>query len=131
MVVAIVDQLPSLAMQLSLRGNLTRLAAAGLSGSATALLIAGAVAAPSAVAAMPTQLTGGGFHTCALMSGGTVHCWGWNMFGQLGDGSNTTRTTPVAVAGLGGAAQVSGGAMHSCALIAGGKAQCWGYNEFG
>jgi len=118
-------------MQKSRRANHTRLLAARVSGFATALIMAASFAAPAAFAASPTQLSGGGFHTCALMTGGTVRCWGWNMFGQLGDGSNTARSVPVAVRGLEGATQVSGGAMHSCALVAGGKVQCWGYNEFG
>ena len=108
-------------MQKSRRANHTRLLAARVSGFATALIMAASFAAPAAFAASPTQLSGGGFHTCALMTGGTVRCWGWNMYGQLGDGSNTARSVPVAVRGLEGATQVSGGAMHSCALVAGGK----------
>lgn len=43
-------------------------------------------------------------HSCALVEGGTVNCWGFNGSGQLGDGTQTNRLAPVSVAGLGGGA---------------------------
>ncbi|PBI98150.1 Regulator of chromosome condensation (RCC1) repeat protein [Rhodococcus erythropolis] len=50
-----------------------------------------------------TALTaGGGDKTCALLPGGTAKCWGDNEAGQLGDGTTTTRLTPVDVVGLTG-----------------------------
>jgi alpha-tubulin suppressor-like RCC1 family protein len=42
----------------------------------------------------------GTLHTCALPSEGAPLCWGYNGFGQLGDGSNTARSAPVPVANL-------------------------------
>jgi len=44
-----------------------------------------------------TSLSVGSRHACALMNSGTVKCWGSNAFGNLGDGTTTSRTTPVAV----------------------------------
>ena len=43
----------------------------------------------------------GCYHTCAVLSGGAVNCWGYNGYGQLGQGSTTNRYSPTAVSGLG------------------------------
>ena len=39
----------------------------------------------------------GAVHTCALLTGGAVKCWGGNDNGQLGIGSNSMQTSPQAV----------------------------------
>ncbi len=46
------------------------------------------------------EVSGGGRHSCAVTATGSVKCWGYNGYGQLGDGTTTTRTTPVRVSGL-------------------------------
>jgi alpha-tubulin suppressor-like RCC1 family protein len=73
----------------------------------------------------------GGFHGCALRATGVVMCWGWNAFGQLGDGSSTDKLKPVQVVGLSDAVAVSVGTYASCALKASGNVVCWGGNQDG
>lgn len=77
-------------------------------------------------------LAAGHSHTCALINGGSIECWGANGSGQLGDGTNSTRYKPVYVAGLYGTAQhLAAGSSHTCASLADGSARCWGGNSFG
>jgi alpha-tubulin suppressor-like RCC1 family protein len=87
-----------------------------------------------------TAISARGSTACALLSGGTVECWGYCGGGQLGNGSSTgpemcgtspCSTTPVAVSGLIGATAISVGSWSSCALLSGGTVKCWGDNSFG
>lgn len=91
----------------------------------------------------PTDVTGlgdvdvlalaqGTAHGCALLEGGAVRCWGDNAQGQVGDGSQQTRRSAVAVAGLGtGVVAITAGAYHSCAITSAGAMRCWGLNHVG
>jgi alpha-tubulin suppressor-like RCC1 family protein len=77
-------------------------------------------------------ISAGGSHSCALTSAGRVVCWGFNGYGQLGDGTMEKRTTPVAVSGLASdVAALASGGLHTCALTRIGAAECWGYNGSG
>ena len=61
-----------------------------------------------------TQIAAGALHGVALLSNGTVEDWGYNAYGQLGDGTTSTEShTPVAVTGLTGVRQVSAGGNTS------------------
>jgi alpha-tubulin suppressor-like RCC1 family protein len=86
----------------------------------------------------PTPLTGvtaiaaGSWHTCAIVSDGSVYCWGDNSDRALGDGSSVDfSVTPVKVAGVEGATAIAAGSWHTCAIVSEGRVQCWGSNQSG
>ncbi len=69
-------------------------------------------------------------HVMARKSDGTIWSWGNNDFGQLGDGSYTTRLTPVLVA-LNAFVSIGGGQFSSFGVRTSGTAIAWGWNEDG
>ena len=89
-----------------------------------------------------SQLTGIGNNFCALMTNGSVECWGYNNYGQLGQGNivsygsstSTMATIPGAVS-LNSSlipTQITTGLYHSCVLSPSNDLmQCWGYNNDG
>jgi alpha-tubulin suppressor-like RCC1 family protein len=75
-------------------------------------------------------------HMCALLSNGTVKCWGSNEYGQLGINSQTSNANPQLVLNVSAAWQLAVGKNHACVLITSktpGKddIQCWGLNTDG
>ncbi|MDQ6778205.1 MAG: RTX toxin, partial [Actinomycetota bacterium] len=84
------------------------------------------------------QLDAGGNHTCAVLSDGSLRCWGYNGDGQLGYGNMDDvglAETPASVGPLdfGGhtVKAVSATNYHTCALLDDGSVRCWGYGANG
>jgi len=76
--------------------------------------------------AITGKLMSGPDHSCAIMEDSTIRCWGLNSSGQIGDGTTTTRWSPVSVDGLTNVVAVSTGHGITCAIVAGGTTYCWG-----
>lgn len=70
-------------------------------------------------------------HSCGLVADGTAYCWGYNGSGQLGDGTNASRTTPTRVSGGIAFVSITAYGEFTCGLDGAGRAYCWGDNEFG
>jgi|GEM_PF-781791 len=82
------------------------------------------------------SISSGGAYSCARSTSRGVLCWGWNAYGQLGDGTNADHNTPSAVVGpvspmaLGRPVASLGG--HTCAMRTGTiEVYCWGRNIYG
>lgn len=81
------------------------------------------------------NVSAGTFHTCGVTTSNRVYCWGENSYdqgvGALGDGTTTTRYTPVAVVGGHSFRQVTAGGEHTCAVTPTDVGFCWGRNAEG
>jgi alpha-tubulin suppressor-like RCC1 family protein len=77
------------------------------------------------------RVTAGITHSCAVLSDGSIECWGENNRGQLGNNSTSNAYTPVFVVGITNAAEAAAGEHHSCALLSDGMVMCWGENSEG
>lgn len=80
------------------------------------------------------QLVSAGLHSCALLFGGTVRCWGHNGYGQLGYGNtqyigDDERPASAGDVDIGGVVtRLAAGGAHTCALLDTGSVRCWGSN---
>lgn len=82
------------------------------------------------------DVDGGLGHACALLSSGTVECWGSNYYGQLGRNSRISNSDPQPVLNISSAWQLAVGKFHACVLITSSNPgtddiQCWGLNKDG
>lgn len=78
----------------------------------------------------------GNHATCALLDDATVRCWGYGVFGILGQGSSNNVNDPGSLAavdlGTGRTATaIATGDSHACAALDNGTIKCWGNNNFG
>jgi alpha-tubulin suppressor-like RCC1 family protein len=84
-----------------------------------------------------TQVSTGGYISCARLGNGQARCWGWGDTGGLGNGDDATHTRPVVVVNASGSGALAGiqeiyaGYEHVCARVAGGQVRCWGATEYG
>jgi alpha-tubulin suppressor-like RCC1 family protein len=97
-----------------------------------------AVDAPPPPHVLVTQIAQSGFHACALVTDGTVRCWGRDVAGELGTVATTTcggagacTVRPTAVPGITSAVQVAVTDGMSCARLADKTVMCWGGNSYG
>lgn len=71
------------------------------------------------------------YHCICLKEEGTVWSWGFNDWGQVGDGNNDYRESPVQVKGLDNILSVDAGVGHAIALRNDGTIWTWGSNIYG
>jgi alpha-tubulin suppressor-like RCC1 family protein len=98
-----------------------------------------AVTGLTGVASLVSEADGApnGYGYCAVLISGGVDCWGENYAGQLGDGTTTASSVPVAVTGLTGVAALTsdgdgrGDLQGYCAVLTSGGVDCWGDNSVG
>lgn len=84
----------------------------------------------------PIAIAAGQFHNLALCTDGTLAAWGYNFYGQLGNGLTSDSSTPVAVSKTGVLTgktiiAIAAGTYHSFALCSDGTLAAWGYNGNG
>lgn len=79
-----------------------------------------------------SQVASGYHHTCGVTIEGRAYCWGWNPFGQLGDGTTTSpHLAPATVSTSLHFREVSAGVHHTCGVTMDNRVYCWGSNVEG
>ena len=80
------------------------------------------------------QIACGYSHTCVVDNFNDVKCFGANFAGQLGDGTNTNRSSPTTIS-LGSdssyAKQIALGSYHTCTIDSLDQVKFWGLNDYG
>lgn len=92
----------------------------------------------SGVLCRNARITSGSAHTCALLNGGAVYCWGRSDLGQTGHGDkiqigdNELASAGAALRfGTEVVVDIEAGDNHTCALLASGNVRCWGFGADG
>ena len=120
----------------------------GNGGSAVPMAVKG-LGGAGTLSGVASLVGDGGDDYCALLTSGKVDCWGYGLYGQLGNGKFYTSgdpyntghegsAVPTAVKAVGGTGILSGvasltsdGISGYCALLTSGKVDCWGYGNYG
>jgi alpha-tubulin suppressor-like RCC1 family protein len=76
------------------------------------------------------SIAAGNGYTIAIKSDGTLWAWGWNPYGNLGDGTTDNKYSPVQI-GSDKWVSISGGDLHTKAIKSDGTLWAWGYNGHG
>jgi alpha-tubulin suppressor-like RCC1 family protein len=77
-------------------------------------------------------VSAGLLHTCAVKTDHSLWCWGYNGYGELGNGATTDSLVPVQVSGHAtNWAAVTAGQYHTCAVKTDHTLWCWGENGYG
>jgi alpha-tubulin suppressor-like RCC1 family protein len=76
------------------------------------------------------DVAGGRNHSLGLKYDGSLWAWGDNQYGQLGDGTNISKSSPVAVQGNRRFVEISSSADHSMAIDVNGMLYGWGRNDY-
>lgn len=92
----------------------------------------GNISSPVQVGTVTTwsDVAAGQYFTCGLRANGTLWCWGLNNYSQVGDGTTTTRTSPVQI-GTASWSDIAAGQQHACGIQTNGRLYCWGRNDYG
>jgi cysteine-rich repeat protein len=79
--------------------------------------------------------------SCAILDNDALKCWGYNIYGQLGQGDTTNRGSsagqmgdalyPVSLGTGRTVKAVAVGGYHTCAILDNDTLKCWGYNGYG
>ncbi len=78
------------------------------------------------------QIALGWAHSCAIVDdGASLMCWGYNIYGQLGDGTTTNKVYPTKINIGSKPTHVAAGSAHSCTILDDGSLKCWGENTIG
>lgn len=88
---------------------------------------------PTLVGGLPKSaaIASGAGGACVITESREAWCWGSNVYGPLGDGTDASRPAPGRVVGLDGVSEIATGGNHSCAIREDGSLWCWGNNALG
>jgi len=78
-----------------------------------------------------TKVSSGWYHSLAIRSDGILWAWGYNAYGQLGDGTTIDRNSPVQIGTASNWTQIVGGYFHTLGLRSDGSLWAWGSNISG